>query len=238
MRRNLLFAAVVMVSGCTSTPRIVPVASAPPPTAPAAAAFAGYGNLVVPARLADGSFVTPNRSVSAAGAVWHLRAGLNVAALACRGPDEAVLVAGYNAMLQRHHDAFSRAYRAIQAEHGGAAAFDRAMTALYNYYALPPAQPGLCATARAVLADIAQVEPGGITAVAPAALARIDRPYTQVFAAQEAWLAGRTAATGTLVAPVAVAGVAAPRVEPRAEPRAELRAAPRIAIDPAVLRTE
>ena len=51
--------------------------------------------------MGDGRYATPNRNLSADGAVWHLRAALNVAALACRGPDEAAIVAGYNALLAR-----------------------------------------------------------------------------------------------------------------------------------------
>lgn len=230
MRRILLLAAAA-VAGCTSQPRVVPVVSAPP-SAPAAAAPSGYGNLVVPARLADGSYVTPNRGVSTAAVVWHLRAGLNVAALACRGPVEAELVAGYNALLHRHRADFDRAYRALGSEHGSAAAFDGAMTRLYNYYALPPAQPGLCAAAQAVLADAATVPTGGLEAFAPNALARIERPYTQVFAAQEAWLAGRMAPATTQVA-----AVAAPAVTPVAA-NTSVAATPRVAIDARVAGSE
>ena len=47
----------------------------PPAGAPA--------TLVLPARLGDGSYATPNRALSPVAAVWHLRAALNVAALAC-----------------------------------------------------------------------------------------------------------------------------------------------------------
>lgn len=226
MRRRLLLAAVatILVAGCTSKARIVPVASAPPPAAPAEPAFGGYGKLAVPARTADGSFATPNRNLSAAGAIWHLRAGLNVAALSCRGPQEATLIAGYNALLNRNRADFDRAYKTLGSEYGSVDAFDGAMTKLYNYYALPPAQAGLCAIAPVILSDAATLPATEFGNFAPAALSRIDRPYTQVFAKQEAWLAGRKAPAATMVASAAPVG-AAPRIP-----------APQIKVDMAVLR--
>lgn len=229
MRRILLFAiATAALAGCGTGPRVVP--AAPPPPPPAVASFGGYGDLAVPPRLADGSYVTPNRSVSAAGAVWHLRAGLNVAALSCRGPEEAALIAGYNALLQRQRSGFDAAYKTLTREHGNAASFDAAMTRLYNYYALPPAQPGLCAAAQAVLADAALLPTGGIDGFAPSGLARLEQVYTKIFAEQDAWLASRNAgpAPGALIAAAAPA-TPAPAPKPR-------QASPRIAVDPAVLK--
>jgi hypothetical protein len=190
-----LLPAIALLAACSTREERAPVvAYTPPPAVAAAPAFAGYGNLAVPPRLADGSYATPNRNLSAAGAIWHLRAGLNVAALGCRGADEAALVAGYNALLARHRAEFATAYTALSREFGNAAAFDTAMTRLYNYYALPPAQPGLCAAARAVLADSAMVPTGGMGGFAGTALARLDGPYVTIFAQQEGWLATRYAA--------------------------------------------
>ena len=199
---------IAVLAACSSRHETAPVAYAPPPVA-APAPFAGYANVQIPPRTADGGYATPNRNVSAAAAVWHLRAGLNVAALGCRDADEAALVASYNALLARHRAEFAAAYRTLAAEYGNVAAFDTAMTRLYNYYALPPAQPGLCAAARAVLADGGFVPAGGLAQFAPTALARIDTPYVSIFAAQDAWLATRYAAR----VPVAAArSVSAPRI--------------------------
>ena len=206
MRRTLLLATCLGLAACASRP--VPVAVIVPPTPPVAAtpAFAGYGNLTIPPRLPDGGYATPNATVSAAGALWHVRAGLNVAALSCRDADEAALVASYNAFIRTHAASFDKSYRALGQEYGGVAAFDEAMTRLYNYYALPPAQAGLCAAARAVLAELAAVPAGGLEPIAGATLARLDQPYRTVFAAQDAWLATRYAANSPAVA-------ALPRIE-------------------------
>ncbi len=218
MRRFLLCSAALALAGCVSRPASnpTPVALAPPP-APVAAAPA-HGWLAVPPRLADGSYATPNRTVSQAGAIWHLRAGLNVAALGCRGVDEAALIAGYNRLLVVHRAEFAAAYKGISREHGDVAVFDAAMTRLYNYYALPPAQPGLCDAARVVLAELGALPAGTLASYAPGALRRLDAPFVALYRAQDEWTATRIAAR----APVTTAIRA---VAP----------APRIAVDKAVL---
>jgi hypothetical protein len=60
--------------------------------APPQGAVAG---MAIPARLPDGSYATPNAGLGAEAALWHVRTGLNVAALGCRGPNEATIVAQY-----------------------------------------------------------------------------------------------------------------------------------------------
>ncbi|MGJ3628705.1 hypothetical protein AB5I41_20590 [Sphingomonas sp. MMS24-JH45] len=65
----------------------------PQPPAIVAASFA------TPPRDAAGRYQTPNRDLSEGESVWHLRVALNVAALGCRGADEATTIAAYNALL-------------------------------------------------------------------------------------------------------------------------------------------
>ena len=86
-----------------------------------------------------------------AGTIWHLRSGLNVAALACRQPQDAMIVANYNKLLADHRAELASAYKAHAAEYTGPAAFDAAMTRLYNKFAAPAGQDALCDTARIVL---------------------------------------------------------------------------------------
>lgn len=224
MRRALLLICLSLTAGCVTRPRPAPtpVAVQPPPAAPQPT---GHGTLAVPSRLADGSYATPNSALSAAATLWHLRAGLNVAALSCRGPQEAVLTAGYNALLRRDRAAFDAAYRTLGREHGDAARFDAAMTALYNYYALGPARPGLCAAAGEVLTQAAALAPDQLAAFAPGALAQVEAPYQRVFAEQDAFLANRPGPVAAGVQTVAAV-----------TPRAATQPAPRIAIDQTVLR--
>lgn len=234
-----------VLAGCAARPMAVaaPVAVA---AAPVAAPAPFGGPVRVPPRLADGSFATPNRVVGSPGeALWHLRAGLNVAALSCRGPDEAAIVAGYNALLAAHRAEFAAAYRTLTTQYGtgpaGTDRFDDAMTVLYNYYALAPARDGLCRTAQTVMADAALLAPGTLGQTAVAALARLDAPFVAVFAAQDAWLASRNAtpvaAPVLTAATVAVPAPAAPPVVVASAARSPVAppVMPRLAVDPAVL---
>ena len=131
-----------------------PVAAAPAPRPmPPGGASATF---VTPALLADGSYDTPNRALTPAATAWHLRAALNVAALRCN--DEA-LVANYNALVRAHGAALARAHDAAMQEAGSQAAFDCAMTRLYNYFALPPVQASFCAAAATIADEAARTPP-------------------------------------------------------------------------------
>ena len=217
MARWCLVFPLLLAASC-STPR--PVAVAPPPPVVEQVVIAmpqpprgAAPNQRVPERLADGNYATPNRALTPAATLWHLRAGLNVAALGC-DDSERTVSAAYERLLARNRRTLADAYRDLSAEHRDTAAFETAMTQLYNYYAQPPAQPGFCAAARAVLAEAEALPVEGLAMLAPDALARIDRPFTDFYAAYDryrtdlaAWHAGS-------------------------------RVAPRLAYDPAVLMAD
>ena len=196
-------AVLTALAGCAGqkhamapTPRPAPVpvrATAPLPPDGAAA------RLTIPARLPDGSYATPNRNVSAAGAVWHLRAAFNVAALSC--PD-TTLVPAYNKLLTGHRQALAAAHRALTAEHGGVASFDPAMTRLYNYFAQPPVLARFCATAGPLLHQAAAMPAGSLNGFAATALASIDRPFGEFYARYDTYRSDLAAwQAGTLAAP-------------------------------------
>jgi hypothetical protein len=193
--RRLSIVLLFTVSACAGrTPMVVappvllPVAEAPPPPALPAGASP---NMAVPAMLADGSFPTPNRALTPAARLWHLRAGLNVAALACR-TDEATIVARYNAFLGAHRLELAQAEATYAAEFRSGGGdwrdrYDDAMTRLYNYYATPPAQAAFCAAATELLAET-QVQPQPTLAVfAAERLPVLDRPFTDFYRAYDAW---------------------------------------------------
>ena len=116
-----------------------------------------------------------NRSPAAT--LWQLRSGLNVAALACRQPEDATIVANYNKLLADHRDELAVAYKAHVAEHASPAAFDAAMTRLYNNFAAPAGQDALCDTARVVL-DEANAHPEQpLAALAVPALAMLEDAF-------------------------------------------------------------
>lgn len=229
LRFALFLTAAALLSGCASRPAPI-VASAPPPPVPVAVVpmpSGTYPGMPVPALLADGGYATPNRGISAAATVWHFRAGLNFAALGCRGAQEHAIIAGYNAMLSAQKPVLARAEATLAGEFrasGGAEwrdAYDDAMTRLYNYYAFAPARTALCATAAQLLSEAQSVAPDAFPAFAAARLPELDRSYTDVFRAYDAWRQQRPQATFALAANTAV--TQGPRT-------------PWIEVDPAVLR--
>jgi hypothetical protein len=234
----------VLVAGCAHR-EATPVAVAPvvPPPLPQPVAVpmppGASPNMPIPTPLADGTYPTPSRGLSAQGAVWHLRVALNVAALACRGATGDAIAARYNALLSGRRAAFAGAQNAalLELRASGAKdpqdAWDDAMTRLYNYYALAPARDGFCAAADRVLDTLPGVAADGLAAYAPAGLAELDRPFVDFFRAYDAWRYQRAAAPGASVAVVAPVAVGARTTPVSAGPAAGV---PRIEVDPAVFR--
>lgn len=139
--------------------------------------------------------MTPNVNLSAEQALWQLRIALNVAALNCRGPDEAVLVANYTRFLNTNRAAIARAERWVIADQGrragtnGIAARDALSTRLYNYFAQPPAQRSFCATATAVTAAAAAEPTASILTFSAARITEVDQPFVDFYAAYDRYLA-------------------------------------------------
>jgi hypothetical protein len=83
--------------------------------------------------------------VSASEAVWGLRAGLNVAALSCRGRGRQPVAGDYARLLTRHRAVLAAAYRQEQGRQGQA--FDRQQTRVYNTFANQPSPARFCTAA-------------------------------------------------------------------------------------------
>jgi len=158
--------------------------------------------LSIPARTADGSYMTPNRGLSRPASVWHMRVALNVAALGCRGYGSERLVTGYNAMLARHRRELAAAQNGLAREYGvgrgrSRARYDDSMTRLYNFWATPPAQEGFCRAAvetmdALVAHDAAKAD---LSAFCSANLPRLDEPFVAFFREYDAWRSGGASAT-------------------------------------------
>ncbi|MDB5675816.1 MAG: hypothetical protein JWM65_2798 [Sphingomonas bacterium] len=114
---------------------------------------------------------------------WHVRAGLNVAALACRDADAATMVAQYNAMLTNDGAPLAAARAGVESAYrlrfGAAwqARDDDDMTRLYNHFATPEAHDAFCATARELLRDSETVAPGEFYAFARYALPQLEQAF-------------------------------------------------------------
>jgi hypothetical protein len=249
----------VLLSGCGTKPAPVVAAAPVPVPVPQAVPMpsGAYVGMPVPPTLPGGAYATPNVNLSSAGAVWHLRAGLNFAALGCRGPEEAGIIARYNAMLSAQKPVLANAERTLIAEYRATAptqwrdAYDDAMTRLYNYYALAPARAALCVTADRLLTEAQTVTPDAFPAFAAQRLPELDRAYTDFYRAYDAWRAqglqplrpALPQATYAIAAsaPMAPTVQAAPAPRPVQVAQVEQRPTPAtrgpwIEVDPAVLR--
>ncbi|MCM8731124.1 hypothetical protein ACFO8O_09150 [Hephaestia sp. GCM10023244] len=216
------------LAGCASRPKEVAVAPPAPPVLtpqpmPQAPPGTGAG-LAVPPRLADGRYATPNTGLTPPAALWHVRTALNVAALGCRGTDEATVIAGYNGWLKTAGTALAAAHKSLVAAQG-AAGFDDAMTRLYNYWAHPGAHDAFCAAAAGVIVRSASVTPATAEAFAVGAIADLDRPFVDLFGAYDAyrvalaqWQANRMAVALHPVAPHTVVATAASPAAPGTTP--------------------
>ncbi|MES2055718.1 MAG: hypothetical protein V4564_07270 [Pseudomonadota bacterium] len=215
--------ALIAMSGCASRQVAVapppPPVIVPPPPARIAMPAGAHPGMLIPAVQSDGSYPTPNQGLSPAASIWHLRAGLNFAALACRGPEEGAIISGYNALLSGQKTTLAQAERSLAAEYRASdgpawrGAYDDAMTRLYNYYALAPAKPALCAMAQRLLAEATTVSPENFAVFAAARLPELDRSFTDFYRAYDAWRTQRPL-SGPIIA---IASSASPRPSPRIE---------------------
>ena len=200
------------------------------PTPPAGA----VANLAIPARAEDGGYATINHAISAAEAAWHVRAGLNVAALGCRA-DEAAMAVRYNALLMRHKASLAAAYAAMQARFRAAggdwqSAQDAYVTRLYNFFAQPSAKEAFCAAAAKVGTEAQAIAPTDFASQAPAALAVLEAPFTDFYRAYDAYRLDLAAwqarqAPAQSAAPLETAMLAAPAASTAAS-------SPRLTIEP------
>ncbi len=212
MNRSAAFLlALVLLSGCAGKPVAVALAPATAPAAtPAVVAMpaGARAGMAIPALMADGRYATPNRDLSPAATLWHLRAALNVAALACRGAQQAPIVAGYNAMLARDRAPLAAAEQRYAAEYRATGAvdwrdrYDDALTRLYNFFAQSEARDGFCAAAATIVADSATADPA-------ARLAALERPFTDFYRAYDLW---RQRTDTNVIAVAAVPAQPQPRV--------------------------
>ena len=191
--------ALGLLAGCTSKPRTVAQVAPPVIMVPVPAPTMPKGaspTIVIPVALADGTYPTPNRNLTTSAKVWHLRAALNVAALACRGPQELTIVAGYNALLSAQKPVLAKAEATYASEYKAGGGdwqdrYDDSMTRLYNFFSQSPARDEFCAAAGAVLAQSTGLTAEALPAFAAQNLPLLERPFTDFYRAVDAWR-GRT----------------------------------------------
>jgi len=153
-----------LLAACTAKAPPPMAAVAPPPAEQPARLSAIHDGLIPPQ------------------AVWHLRSGLNVAALGCQTRSGPAIAHDYNRFQAIHRESLLKAHAEtlarFRADNGddGQKRFDQHMTRLYNHFAWPPAQARLCPIAAEVLKAALLVPAGGLEAYAAVSLPQIDQP--------------------------------------------------------------
>jgi hypothetical protein len=105
-------------------------------------------------------------------AVWHLRAGLNVAALSCKGRGRTPVSGLYSRVLARHKSLLSQAYAGEQRRHGKG--LDRHLTQLYNRFSNQRNPEKFCASAASVGKRAAAMDSPALAANSRSLLSEID----------------------------------------------------------------
>jgi hypothetical protein len=186
--------ALALVAGC-STPKKAPP-TPPPPVVPTIKPLPPMGaveEMSIPEVAADGSYLTPNRGVTANTALWHVRMALNVAALSCYGVNEPARIQ-YNRILHVHQAALREANAAVDRNYlaaygtGGLKARELLNTVVYNFFALPPVTKSFCPVAIDVGAKILAMPSSQLLAYAPEALTTLEKPFQDFYAAYADYL--------------------------------------------------
>lgn len=241
--------ALGLLAGCTSKPRTVAAVAPPVIMVPVPAPTMPKGaspTIVIPVALPDGTYPTPNRNLTTSAKVWHLRAALNVAALACRGPQELTIVAGYNALLSAQKPVLAKAEATYASEYKAGGGdwqdrYDDSMTRLYNFFSQSPARDEFCAAAGAVLAQSTGLTAEALPAFAAQNLPLLERPFTDFYRAVDAWR-GRTVrpvqpqlvASRQYASNMPVQTITQARLQPISQPVPP--AQPRLKLDPSVFQ--
>jgi len=104
-------------------------------------------------------------------AVWHLRAGLNVAALSCRGRGREPVAGSYAKLLSRHRTLLASAYAGEQRRHGKG--LDRHLTQVYNRFAYQRSPANFCHNAAAVAQEAVRMDSSTLSSRARSLLGRL-----------------------------------------------------------------
>lgn len=107
-------------------------------------------------------------------ALWHVRIGLNVAALSCRGRGREPVAGAYRRVLSRHVSLLKAAHDAELKRHG-VAGYDRYATRLYNRFANQRSAPRFCSAAAEVARRAAAMNSPAFAGEAPAMLNQLRR---------------------------------------------------------------
>lgn len=230
-RKIIVAGLLASVAACAPKPVAPPP---PPPPAPVAIVIPprplppGYASLtqILPGRGIDGRFVTANSNISGDRAFWQLKIGLNVAAIGCRGLEEATLVSAYNNIIKAHAKVIKSTEKSVITQLGkengnnGIAARDRLSTQLFNYFAQPPAQRAFCTRANEIAQLVSSTPTAQVVAQSPAHLATLDQPFIDFYEAYARYQLDAAAWDAKYAPPPAIMTAPPPPIATPAQPTA------------------
>jgi len=143
----------------------------------------------IPGKDESGHRTTISKGVSGDERVWHFRSAWNVAALNCTAAQYQPILTSYSAYIKDHaralksiNDRIDREYRRkLGARRAGILEREGHMTAVYNYFALPPARAGFCRAALDLSNRYSAVPPSDPIAFANANFANLEAPFENFF---------------------------------------------------------
>lgn len=224
-RKIIVAGLLASVAACAPKPVAPPPPPPPPPVVvviPPRPLPPGNASLtqILPGRSIDGRFVTANSGVTGDKAFWQLKIGLNVAAIGCRGLEEATLVSAYNNIIKTHGKVIKSTEKAVIGELGkanktnGIKERDRLSTQLFNYFAQPPAQRAFCARANEVAQLVSSTPTAQVIAAAPGHLATLDQPFLDFYEAYAKYQLDAAAWDAKYAPPPAIMSAPAPVASP------------------------
>ena len=148
---------VIAASGAVACSLLLASCSAPAPDRPSSASSAPLPASSLPA--------APDYE-----ALWHLRVGLNVAALICTGGGRVPVRDEYGRMLHLHRDVLATGYD-YEVQRYGRTGNDRHQTQLYNRFSNQPEPGRWCRTAKQVVDQALGMESALLSRSAPGLLA-------------------------------------------------------------------
>jgi hypothetical protein len=193
-RKIIIVGLLASVAACAPKPVAPPP---PPPPKPVVIVIPprplppGNASLtqILPGRGIDGRFVTANSAITGDRAFWQLKIALNVAAIGCRGTEEATLVSAYNNIIKTHAKAIKSTEKTVISDLAkankttGIKERDRLSTQLFNYFAQPPAQRAFCSKANEVAQLVSSTPTAQVIGQAPDHLAALDQPFLNFYEA-------------------------------------------------------
>ncbi|KTE81430.1 hypothetical protein, partial [Sphingopyxis sp. HXXIV] len=187
---------------------------------------------ILPGRGLDGRFYTANTDITGDRAFWQMKIALNVAAIGCRGLEEATLVSAYNAIIKNHGKAIKATEKSVITQLGkenktnGIKERDKLSTQLFNYFAQPPAQRDFCARANEVAQLVSTTPAKDVVVQAPGHLSRLDQPFLDFYEAYARYQVEAAAWDAKYAPPPPIMSAPAPLYVPPATPTVYGPAAP------------